>query len=132
MVLVRNFSLSTSQNIEPRPLCIKDKDDIMGSICQHKGVYLVLLDLSSAFDTVHHEMLLKRLVDVIGIRGNVLKWVQSYLSGRTTILYDDMVLSDPSSLGCHKAPLLVHLCFLFILFLWGNHQTIWDISPYVC
>ena len=56
----------------------KVKDDIMRSICQHEGVYLVLLDISSAFDTVHHELLLKRLVDVIGVRGNVSKWVQSY------------------------------------------------------
>ena len=66
----------------------KVKDDIMKSICQHKGVYLVLLDLSSAFDTVHQEMRLrglKRLVDVIGVRGNVLKWAQSYLSGRTRV-----------------------------------------------
>ena len=74
----------------------KVKDDILKSICQHKGVYLVLLDLSSVFDIVHHEMLLKRLVDVIGVRGNVLKWVQSYLSGRTTIMCIDGVLSDPS------------------------------------
>ena len=76
----------------------KVKDDIMRSICQHKGVYLVLFDLSSAFDTVHHELLLKRLIDVIGVRGNVSKWVQSYLSGRTTRMCIDGVLSDPSEI----------------------------------
>ena len=75
----------------------KVKDDIIKSICQHKGVYLVLLDLSSAFDT--YEMLLKRLVDVIGVRGNVLKWVQSYLSGRTTRMCIDKVLFDPSEIN---------------------------------
>ena len=56
------------------------------------------MDLSSAFDTVHHDMLLKRLVDVLGVRGNVLKWVQSYLSGRTTRMCIDRALSDPSEI----------------------------------
>ena len=55
----------------------------MRIICQHKGVYLVLLNLNSAFNTVHHEVLFKRLIDVICVKGNVLKWIQSYLSGKT-------------------------------------------------
>jgi len=44
---------------------------------------LVLLDLSAAFDTVDHEVLLKRLDISYGVTGCALKWFQSYLCGRT-------------------------------------------------
>ena len=42
----------------------------------------ILLDLSAAFGTADHTILLKRLRDIIGIQGNALKWCQSYLEGR--------------------------------------------------
>ena len=44
---------------------------------------LVLLDLSAAFDTVDHDILLKRLQTSFGIDGVALKWFQSYLTERT-------------------------------------------------
>ena len=44
---------------------------------------LVLLDLSSAFDTVNHAILLDMLEKRFGIGGMTLKWYRSYLSDRT-------------------------------------------------
>ena len=44
---------------------------------------LGLLDLSAAFDTVDHQILLKRLTHEYGITGRVIEWIQSYLTGRT-------------------------------------------------
>ena len=58
-------------------------NDIMLSLDKGENVFLVLLDLSAAFDTVNHPFLLARLQKSFGIRGTVLQWFDSYLSQRT-------------------------------------------------
>ena len=44
---------------------------------------LSLLDMSAAFDTVDHEILLRRLDATYGIQNGALMWIVSYLSDRT-------------------------------------------------
>ncbi len=48
-----------------------------------KVVMLGLFDLSAVFDTIDHEILLKRILRWCGINGTELKWFQSYLKERT-------------------------------------------------
>ena len=61
------------------------------------GVFLVLLDLSAAFDTLDHDILLDRL-DSLVVSGAVLQWMESYLRGRPQTVVIDGVKSDPQYL----------------------------------
>ena len=55
----------------------------MNALNQRKLTALVLLDLSTAFDTIHHaKLLLDRLSGYYGITGSALSWIRSYLEGR--------------------------------------------------
>ena len=57
--------------------------DIQESVLRKENVALVMLDSSSAFDTVDHELLLNKLKFNFGIKGKALQLIQSYLQGRT-------------------------------------------------
>ena len=62
---------------------LKVTNDILLSMNRQHVSLLVLLDLSSAFDTVDHTILLNRLQSHFGICGSSLSWFESYLSCRT-------------------------------------------------
>ena len=62
---------------------IKVKADILNAIDNKEVVCLVLLDLSTAFDTVDHLILLERLKIIFGLIGAVINWITSYLLGRS-------------------------------------------------
>ena len=59
---------------------------------------LTLLDLSAAFDTIDHTILLDRLKVCYGISELALGWFQSYLSGRTHSVKVGNTLSHPAAL----------------------------------
>jgi len=56
---------------------------------------LVLLDLSSAFDTVDHSTLLTVLDRRFGVRESVMDWFSSYFSDRTQTFCANGVMSGP-------------------------------------
>jgi hypothetical protein len=61
---------------------------------------LVLLDLSAAFDTVNHDILLRHLNASCGINGTVIQWFRSYLTGRSQYVRHVSVRSSIVRLVC--------------------------------
>jgi hypothetical protein len=97
---------------------LKIASDINLSLDQGDGVLLVLLDLSSAFDTIDHDILLERLSTWCGVRGSALQWLKSYLADRTQSVLIGEALSDPSDLktGVPQGSVLGPLVFtIYIL-----------------
>ena len=58
---------------------LKVYNDIMLSIDQGENVILCLLDLSAAFDTIDHKILIHRLEKRFGLSEKALSWFISYL-----------------------------------------------------
>ena len=63
---------------------LKMKNDILCALINKKAVYLVLLDLSAAFDTIDFDVLNERLANPLGINGTVRLWIMSYFQGRNS------------------------------------------------
>ena len=59
---------------------LKVLSDILLALDSGKLALLSLLDLSAAFDSVDHDMLLQRLQTSYGLGGNVIAWFASYLT----------------------------------------------------
>ena len=56
------------------------RDDILKAIENKEVMCFILFDLSTAFVTIDHDILLKRLDNHFGIEDSVLAWIKSYLS----------------------------------------------------
>ena len=61
---------------------------------------LVLLDLSAAFDTIEHSILLNVLQQDFGVVGTALNWFDSFLSGRKQRILVGDKTSDDFNLNC--------------------------------
>ncbi|XP_071959539.1 uncharacterized protein [Antedon mediterranea] len=88
-------------------------NDLLRAVDVHSEAVLVLLDLTAAFDTINHKILLQRLSNRYGVDGTVLKWFQSYMLNRTQSVAIKESTSNPSPLldGVPQGSVLGPLCF---------------------
>lgn len=73
---------------------LRVQNDILRAVDESQGVILVLLDLSAAFDTIDHELLLSKLENM-GITDSALSWVKSYLTDRQQVICIQNETSSP-------------------------------------
>ena len=73
-------------------------NDILLNMDGGSVIALTLLDLSAAFDTTDHTILLDRLNVYYGISELALGWFKSYLSGRTHLVKVGSTLLHPAAL----------------------------------
>ena len=92
---------------------IKIHNDMAENNCRGMSSLLVLLDLSAAFDTVDHELLLKDLHSC-GIRDNALLLLKSYLSDRSQRVTINRATSEsvPLQFGVPQGSVLGPILFL--------------------
>ena len=62
---------------------LKVQNDILMNLNSQRVTLLLLLDLSAAFDTVNHGVLLNRFRTSFGVRGSALQWFTSNLPNRS-------------------------------------------------
>ena len=98
--------------------------DLVGVADEGKVSILALLDLSAAFDTVDHEILVKRLSTEFGISGSVLQWMTSYLKDRHQSIKCLERVSDSREILCGVPQGSVLGPLLFLMYTSGLQRII--------
>ena len=78
---------------------LKIHNDILSSMDDGRVTALTLLDLSAAFETIDHTILLMGLGNWFGVSGKALDWFKSYLTGRSQRIKLGNFLSSRSDLS---------------------------------
>ena len=89
-------------------------NDSVTTVGKGNGLFLVILDLSAAFDTIDHDNLFYILEKYVGIGGSALRLIRSNFCDRTQRVQIDGIISDFASLLCGVPQGSMKLC-LYLL-----------------
>ena len=91
-------------------------DHLIRATTRQNITCLCLLDLSAAFDTIDHNILLQRLTSWFGITGTAHSWLKSYLTSRSFAVLANGFKSTSTPLSCGIPQGSVLGPLLFILY----------------
>ena len=96
---------------------LRVNNDILRALDEGQCVLLILLDLSAAFDTIDHGLLLERLMNYVGVTGSALQWSKDYLADRKqSVLINGHRSAEPCLVL--KGMCLDLFCLLCICYPW--------------
>ena len=89
-------------------------NNILRALDEDTIFVLLFLDLSAAFDTICHEILLSRLDTFFGIHSAALSWFRSYLSERKqfVVIQDNRSSTAPLDFGAPHVLFILHIALL--------------------
>ena len=82
-----------------KPLFNKSRTLFNKTTDDKKYTCIILLDLKKAFDTVDHNILIKKL-ETYGVRGNILQLLESYLRKKNQYVFVNNVMSNNQEVKC--------------------------------
>ena len=97
--IIPMFQSAYRQNHSTETALIRIHNDLVENTCAGAFSVLILLDLSAAFDTVDHDLLVNDLYNS-GLRDSALALIKSYLGDRFQSVLVDQAVSDPAPLRC--------------------------------
>ncbi len=102
---------------------LKVQNDILLSMDRQEVCFLVLLDLSSAFDAIDHKAIIEVLEHQFGVTDKALEWIKSFLSNRKQRVDLDNNFSEVCDVnyGVPQGSCLGPILFLLI---YPNYMTL--------
>lgn len=109
------YQSAYTQHRSTEPALVRIHNDMCQAVDKTGAAAVVMLDLSAAFDTLDHPILLNRLEQLFGLQGITIQWLSSYLADRSQSIQVNSTQSKESKLqygvpqGSVLGPLLFNM-----------------------